>query len=65
MGSTKDSLVVCNCYDMKYGSIDKLIARKKVTTVEEVMRSLRIGNACGCCRVAIQMMLKSHHKLSE
>ncbi|MFV0477733.1 MAG: (2Fe-2S)-binding protein [Parahaliea sp.] len=52
-----DTFLVCHCFDMKAGSIRKLMLRKQLSTAEEVMQQLRIGTGCGCCQIAIRSIV--------
>ena len=55
-----DEALICTCFGVTETEIEKVIATKDLTTVDEVSAVSRAGSGCGSCRMLIQEILDFH-----
>lgn len=52
-----EKALICTCFGVSEETIETLIAKNSLTTVDEVTHLCKAGSGCGSCRMLIQEML--------
>jgi NifU-like protein len=56
-----EKALICTCFGVSEGTIENLIAKDSLQTVEQVTSTCNAGGGCGSCRMLIQEMLDELH----
>lgn len=57
-----DDPLVCTCFGVSEGLIEKFIAENSPATVDDVSAECRAGSGCGSCRMLIQEMIDQNSR---